>query len=377
MARYHDDPVVDRPAQNNHKKLLTVALAIFCLSFGGTYAANISLNTGGGSEFGQGIVATTGCDAYIEISPATTFANSSSASSSAYAIETLTVSDIAASCAGKSLKVNLYDTVTSTSLTASPIVISFVASPTNGQTFNGSTWSSGSADLKVSGATLSGATINTTTNGADSRAGKTSLILTKIYSTGTTKVAATGIGRVVMESVTYIPIYVIGDTGPGGGTIFLTPSTPGNPSGNYFEFAPADVESNVSWGTGCTGVTGKVNTIGTGVRNTADIVAKCTGGGAISADNYVNNGVSDWFLGSGYEMNAVCMYARGIIATKNPSTEACNTGTLAGGWSNEYTSSSTRGYDGYTMRVVFTGYGLDFNYAPGAVRPIRMFKSGA
>jgi hypothetical protein len=34
---------------------------------------------------------------------------------------------------------------------------------------------------------------------------------------------------------------VIGDIGPGGGLVFLTPSSPGNASGYYFEIAPMNV----------------------------------------------------------------------------------------------------------------------------------------
>lgn len=34
-----------------------------------------------------------------------------------------------------------------------------------------------------------------------------------------------------------VPVYEIGDIGPGGGIIFMTPSTDGNNTGQYFEFA--------------------------------------------------------------------------------------------------------------------------------------------
>ena len=382
MIRYHDDPIEEADSGAPRNKFWTIVLAIFMISFGSTYAANISINTGQPSEFGQGIQVASGCDANIYINTTAGFTNSSSASNLSFGVETVTVSDIAASCAGKSFKLNLFDSTTSASLNASPIIISYAASPTNGQTFNGSTWSSSAADIKVSGATLVRATIDTTGTGLDSRTGKYTLSLVGITTSGSTKVQSANVARVSLESTAFIGIYAIGETGPGGGTIFMTPNTFGNPTGKYFEFAPVDVETSISWGSNYSGVSNLTTTaalaIGAGQTNTAEILAKSTGpGGARSAAAYSNNSYSDWFLGSGREMVALCMYARGIITTKNPSTENCNTGTLSGSWSNEYITSSTRGYDSYMWRIVFTGYGIDFNHPAGAVRPIRMFAPGS
>ena len=382
MIRYHDDPIEESVSRAPRNKFWTIVLAIFMISFGSTYAANISINTGQPSEFGQGIRVTSACDANIYVNVTTGFTNSSSATNSAFGVETVTVSDIAASCVGKSFKLNLFDSATSDSLNASPIIISYAASPTNGQTYNGSTWSSSAADIKVSGATLVRATIDTTGTGVDSRAGKTSISIVGILNGSSAKVASASVGRISLESIGYIAIYAIGDTGPAGGTIFMLPTTAGNSTGKYFEFAPVDVETNTSWGSSYSGVsnltTAGALAIGAGQANTAEIIAKSTGpGGARSAAAYTNNGYSDWFLGSGYEIRALCMYARGIITTKNPAVDNCNTGTLTGTWSNEYITSSTRGYDGYMWRIVFTGYGVDFNYMNGAVRPIRMFSPGS
>jgi hypothetical protein len=382
MIRYHDDPIEEADSGAPRNKFWSIVLAIFMISFGSTYAANISINTGQPSEFGQGIQVTSGCDANIYINTTAGFTNSSGASNSAFGVETVTVSDIAASCVGKSFKLNLFDSTTSASLNASPIIISYAASPTNGQTFNGSTWSSSAADIKVSGATLVRATIDTTNSGLDSRAGKTTLSIAGITTSGSAKVQSANVSRVSLESTAYIGIYAIGDAGPGGGTIFMTPSTAGNNSGKYFEFAPVDVETSIGWGSNYSGVSDSTGAarlaIGAGQANTAEIIAKSTGpGGARSAAAYTNNGYSDWFLGSGYEVNALCMYARGTISTRNPATQNCNTGSLSGTWSNEYITSSVRGYDGYMWRIIFTGYGIDFNHPAGAVRPIRMFAPGS
>ena len=54
--------------------------------------------------------------------------------------------------------------------------------------------------------------------------------------------------------------YAIGDTGPAGGKIFITPTTAGNTTGKYFEAALSDVSR--SWATGATarGEGGRITT---------------------------------------------------------------------------------------------------------------------
>jgi hypothetical protein len=47
----------------------------------------------------------------------------------------------------------------------------------------------------------------------------------------------TGIER---YSTKTLRTFAIGDIGPGGGIIFITPSTEGNSTGKYFEAAPFD-----------------------------------------------------------------------------------------------------------------------------------------
>lgn len=107
--------------------------------------------------------------------------------------------------------------------------------------------------------------------------------------------------------------YEIGDTGPGGGLIFLIPSTEGNVAQEYFEAAPVGVELNRSWATDInsnqtTVVSGADGTaIGTGAQNTADIVAQAGNVAATSAAVYcselTSGSKSDWFLPSKDELN--------------------------------------------------------------------------
>ena len=102
------------------------------------------------------------------------------------------------------------------------------------------------------------------------------------------------------------PTYAIGDTGPAGGKIFITPSTAGNTTGKYFEASPVNAEAIRTWssiGNQTTLVTGADGTaIGTGYQNTLDIVAQpdnvevsCA---AVYCSVYTYGGFSDWFLPS-------------------------------------------------------------------------------
>ena len=111
--------------------------------------------------------------------------------------------------------------------------------------------------------------------------------------------------------------YAIGDTGPSGGKIFITPSTSGNTTGKYFEVAPisgevirdwaTDTDPGVGLGNAATTVVGADGTgIGTGQQNTADIVAQIGNVAASSAAVYCNEysygGFSDWFMPSKDEL---------------------------------------------------------------------------
>jgi hypothetical protein len=105
--------------------------------------------------------------------------------------------------------------------------------------------------------------------------------------------------------------YSIGDIGPGGGRVFITPSTAGNSTGLFFEAAPVATEVSKTWSTGSNqtiGVSGADGTaIGTGAQNTIDVVAQSGNVSATSAAVYcselVYGGKSDWFLPSQDELN--------------------------------------------------------------------------
>ena len=164
--------------------------------------------------------------------------------------------------------------------------------------------------------------------------------------------------------------YAIGDIGPGGGKIFITPSTAGNSTGKYFEVAPVDVQVQRSWSTGANqsiAVTGADGTaIGTGAQNTIDIVAQSGNVAATSAAVYcsdlVYGGKSDWFLPSKDELNQ--MYVNRV---------ALNTSfnTTVNYWSSSEANSTDVWYNEFFLGLAssFGGY----KYFSLYVRPVRSF----
>jgi hypothetical protein len=115
--------------------------------------------------------------------------------------------------------------------------------------------------------------------------------------------------------------YAIGDTGPAGGKIFITPSTAGNTTGKYFEVTTEVFSSSAGW---CNGLNQSIPnttslTIGAGQGNSEAMVNfGCSTGAAGIANNYTLNSYSDWYLPSGEEASQVFISsgATGIFAVK-------------------------------------------------------------
>ena len=155
--------------------------------------------------------------------------------------------------------------------------------------------------------------------------------------------------------------WCIGDTGPGGGIVYITPSTPGNTTGSYYEVARfADVKV-APWCDVISAITGASGTaIGTGKSNTATADEFCTYGAIQIAADYVNNGKTDWFLPSKEELDP--MYT--------------NRHALDGYITDHYWSSSE-----YNALIAWSQYfgfnaGTQANLgksSPNRVRPVRSF----
>lgn len=98
----------------------------------------------------------------------------------------------------------------------------------------------------------------------------------------------------------------IGDIGPGGGIVFITPATASG-NGKYFEAAPANwagLDDTMSIGKFCTASTSQDGIsrgasqygIGWGDTNTALFEPNCTGGAVRLAADYAGGGYTDWFI---------------------------------------------------------------------------------
>ena len=182
----------------------------------------------------------------------------------------------------------------------------------------------------------------------------------------------------VLTSISDIPdvstAYQIGNTGPAGGIIFITPSTVGNSTGMYFETAPSASQLQRSWATGAnqsSAVSGADATaIGFGSQNTIDIVAQSGNVSATSAAAYASGyeygGFSDWFLPSIDELQE--LYA----------VEDLDPGTIPGLLGSNYWSSTEHSATQAKYENLGDG-GQGFSAKSNAlyVRPVRAFNSPA
>ena len=170
--------------------------------------------------------------------------------------------------------------------------------------------------------------------------------------------------------------YAIGDTGPAGGKIFITPSTAGNSTGSYFEASPFlnnafGTDLQIPWATNVnsnqsTLVSGADATaIGTGAQNTVDIVAQSGNVAATCAaayaSDYTYNGFSDWFLPS-----------------KDELTELYTNRASIGGYTNNYywSSSESNASNAWTVYFPSGSPYADFKSNNIYTRPVRSFAEG-
>ena len=209
--------------------------------------------------------------------------------------------------------------------------------------------------------------------------------------------------------------YALGDIGPGGGLVFLISG------GLRYEMAPktwsgGSSDSSQIWTTtaafcyasgsstaaqncqsndlypGTSGAQAASSTaseaVGMGSANTAAIKARMTAGSVASssyaagmASAYTGGGLTDWFLPSKDELNAMCNYS--LTWTGTPSTLACtgdqNDAFAAGtyGFGNVYYwSSSQTSIDAYRAwgQILSNGFqGNAIKRSTLRVRPVRSF----
>jgi hypothetical protein len=195
-------------------------------------------------------------------------------------------------------------------------------------------------------------------------------------------------------------VYTVGQTGPGGGTVFYVATTAFScgptlaATCTYLEAAPSGwnpvADPSLTWATDVNNnrtttvpAPGAIQTaIGTGYQNSNAIVAQ-TGNeagssAAVAARAYQGNSLTDWYLPSRDELNQMCKWARGQAWTSD-ATVCTGSGTLAaefvGGDSSFYLSSSETTGSGVCIQRFSDGAqapeaGKNGNYY---VRPVRAF----
>lgn len=187
---------------------------------------------------------------------------------------------------------------------------------------------------------------------------------------------------------------VIGDTGPGGGKVFIVQTATTAAPWRYMEAAPntwngGSADPQIKWCNDVsnfvpnlqTGVSATVQTsdaIGAGYANTQKMLRGCTFGAANAAAAYNGGGKSDWFLPSKDELNQMCKWVRGVAWTSDATVctgGTLNTGVGAAGFVGSYYWSSSESSANDAWFQDFDGGYQTFNSKsePSYVRPVRAF----
>jgi len=381
---YYDDPTekVGAPRRNS----LGILASILILIVGGlfiktTLAANISINSTGSVEFGQGISLTAACSGStpLLVTPQASFTNA--VSSGSFYFNSVTVSGIPAGCNGVDFQISAFDSSTASALslfnTNSSVATIYdnAGSFQTGHASNGTTVSSGSGTFTV---------------------------------TFTSPVAlSTNVSKLTLQSLGHSAysclldgVCNVGDISPSGGTIFYYSAAAFTETGStcatnchYLEAAPytwsggANDPTTNFWlnGSGVypinlTLITG--TTLGSGFTNTtALITAGDATGASYKARAYTGPGgttAGQWFNGSKDEIYQLRHSTAASIYTNNPnlpnwvqsvyqtsSQNGPGTGSSASCWSVDFQSVNIATGNAYSQNCTSNN--------PYPVRPIRAF----
>ena len=147
--------------KNNLKSIAGLATIAAVAVLGSTLAANLSLNSGGAIEFGQGVSVTAACDGDgITVTPSVRFINA--ANGGTFYLSTIAMSGIdftdATKCVGKTFTLNAYDDGSGTPLQLA--TSSGGSTPITSATFSNSSGTNyvGTTGISVTGSGNGGAT---------------------------------------------------------------------------------------------------------------------------------------------------------------------------------------------------------------------------
>lgn len=156
-----DNAATPRRKKNNNLKSLAGLASVAAIAvLGSTLAANISLGSASGIEFGQGVQVTSACDSSITVTPTTRFINASGAGTfylSTIALTNIDLTDTT-KCVGKVFTLNAYNDSDATPLQLA--TSSGGSDPITSATFANSTGSTfvGTSGISVDGSGNGGGT---------------------------------------------------------------------------------------------------------------------------------------------------------------------------------------------------------------------------
>ena len=386
---YHDDPTPQIPKSKLPSKFIATGALILgsILFFQGTFAGNISLNSGTGVEFGQGVSLAVACsgNADLTLTPRSSFTNGSPG---AHYLNSVTVSNIPDSCFGVDFTINAYN-----DSSGSPLVL-FNASSTSAVVYSkAGTFSRG---IGSTGMTVASSTGTFT-------------------ATFTVPVAqSSDVFKLTIQSGAHTPYYYVGSVGPGGGFVYYV-NDAGFDCGptlaascKYLEVAPSGwntgSDPNKVWATGTSSsgnASADISTItndasaynnilgvGLGYKNSVAIVdqngaaydASSNNYAAGAARAYAGGSQSDWYLPTTAELNLLCQWRNGIapsVTTRctGGSTNSATYGAGSAGFADSYFWSSSEYNTSNALNQSF------YNGAQSAslksitlyVRPVRAF----
>jgi hypothetical protein len=172
----------------------------------------------------------------------------------------------------------------------------------------------------------------------------------------------------------------IGDIGPGGGIVFITPSTEGG-NGRFFEAAPANwagVDDVSTASKFCTAATNQDAIsrsatqfgIGWGETNTALFEPHCTGGAVKVVSDYAGGGFTNWFIPNTNELTELAKVRNAAGLLGLGSTWSAG---RYGYWGSTEGSASTMRTLVSVNNAWSVGGTAKSDSANNMVRPVRMF----
>ncbi|MSW98436.1 MAG: DUF1566 domain-containing protein [Actinobacteria bacterium] len=399
---FHDDPEA-LPRINTLRKRFAGAMALIVLVVGGSFfiqttlASNITINSASPVQFGQGLAKALACtgSSNVTVIPIGSFSNSSGAGS--FKFSGITVSGIPSGCYGSDFTINAYSDTSSVALALFASSTKNLVVYDNAGTFelgiggNGATISSGSGTFTVT------FTVPVATS---------SSVLKIAIQSGVHTVVTCALGGSCS----------VGDTGPGGGTIYFyyaagfncgaDYTSTGSPTGtlcHYLETAPntwpdSGTDPSLAWTVSgaprtsdVAGITNdatrylNIASVGLGYKNsnlittqstactTPLVIASCTyAAGAARA--YRGGSLDDWYLPTYAELNLACQWSNGLTIDV---TASCTGGSRANGnfVGDRYYWSSSEGNASNAWYLAFGdgGAGSNAKSSSVAVRPIRSF----